>query len=157
MLKQPYRLLNSMGLFGMILQAAKVLEPTKAGGYLCVAEPTQGLPFDVRMFGEIEDLDSATRRFTFCQEKVRRLVGNPEHRLSWQSRDPDNKKYGGAVHCGEYIFSFSGFSEKMDEAMCLYFAVKCGVLSMGAASLLAQISANDAWRALQLQMGDTVA
>lgn len=56
----------------------------------------------------------------FATEKAFRLSYLRGHISSWQSRDdsnPDRMKhnYGGAIKCGDFIFSFSGFTEHEDE------------------------------------------
>jgi len=87
-----------------------------------------------------------------CQEKANRLEANflvnPEETVSsWQSRDPKNKKYGGAVigtdyaDCN-YAFSFSGLPEICDEAATLLTAIKVGYLTEEKAIEIARISRN---------------
>lgn len=51
------------------------------------------------------------------------------HISSWQSRDFDNKKYGGAIVAGNWILSFSGLPEKMDEYLMIKVAIKLGLFS----------------------------
>ncbi|MDB4991798.1 MAG: hypothetical protein JWL75_43 [Parcubacteria group bacterium] len=89
----------------------------KLGGYACVAQQ-DGLPILIMALGEPNEAKSATR-LEFCQEKVRRLAANTAHSLSFESRDPDNNKWGGAARGKRYIVSFSGMPERLDE----YFAL----------------------------------
>ena len=86
----------------------------RTGGYLCVADS-----LGILLVCQIGDLDAAKafQYFTVCQEKAKRLMENG-HISSWQSRDPDTKKYGGGVRTdNDVIFSFSGLTEHLDEAL----------------------------------------
>lgn len=89
------------------------------GGYLCIADET-GLPMLIIKIGE-DCPEKDSDRLVFCQEKARRLAAHPEHRLSWESRDPDKQMYGGAVRGSvkKLIVSFSGFPERVDELYAL--------------------------------------
>ncbi|MFA6227535.1 MAG: hypothetical protein WC631_03635 [Candidatus Paceibacterota bacterium] len=97
-------------------RACKLDGRDRKGGYLCVAEP-DGKIVLVMLIGEVPDLEKANLFKTFCQEKATRLAQNPEHISSWQTRDVEKKQYGGAVRTGKgYIYSFSGFTEEVDES-----------------------------------------
>lgn len=63
--------------------------------------------------------EKGKQSFDFSLEKGRRLIEHPDHLSSWQSRDPDNSKWGGAIRVGEFILSFSGLPELVDEALML--------------------------------------
>jgi len=82
----------------------------------------------------------------FAAEKADRLGKNPEHWLSWQSRDPESGKWGGAIRiiCGTiaFIFSISGLPELCDEAAMLITGVRAGLLSVAQAREIAVISNN---------------
>ena len=61
----------------------------------------------------------------FCQEKAKRLVQHPDHKSSWESRNPEAGQWGGAISVsafGSLIFSMSGFPELGDEAIMLVTA-----------------------------------
>ena len=77
------------------------------------------------------------------REKVHRLSQHLEHLSSWQSRDPDNNKWGGAIVAGIYYLSFSGLPELCDEAIVLITARTLGIISAHEAMRIAQISNNE--------------
>jgi hypothetical protein len=101
-----------------------LLQERPSGGYLCV----------VRKDGSVRkasvstytDDDKKRRNELFCGEKAKRLGAHPEHVLSWQSRDPDNDMYGGAVRGDEDTWSYSGDPEDLDWLKMLALAVKAG-------------------------------
>lgn len=115
----------------------------RKGGYLCVAEP-DGKIVLVILIGEVPDLETANRFKTFCQEKATRLAQNLEHISSWQTRDEGKKQYGGAVRTGKgYIYSFSGFTEEVDEAFSARVAFQnWDDMSMEHRTKIAEISGN---------------
>jgi hypothetical protein len=83
-------------------------------------------------------------------EKVLRLSWNPMHWLSWESRDEDNKFWGGAVRLTAWlIVGFSGMPQEADEAAILYLGVRTGLCTLAYANRLAAISNNDYWRQLK--------
>ncbi|MEK7632374.1 MAG: hypothetical protein AAB473_01125 [Patescibacteria group bacterium] len=67
-------------------------------------------------------------------EKAERLSRHPDHVSSFQTRDvtaPDkrDRAYGGAIALADdMIFSFSGFSEEEDEAVCVLAARELGLM-----------------------------
>ena len=61
----------------------------------------------------------------YAPEKADRLASHSIHISSWQSRDLNEHKYGGAIRVGEFgelILSFSGLPEHADEALVLMVA-----------------------------------
>jgi hypothetical protein len=93
----------------------ELLKGNRQGGYLCVAT-SMGIPLLVCRIGE-PDETKADKYLALCQEKARRLGANPDHDLSYQTRDPDNGQWGGAVRGHGYIVSFSGLPERLDEVL----------------------------------------
>lgn len=90
----------------------------------------------------------------FANEKAVRLAQHPTHISSFQSRDesdldPMMHKYGGAIRCGSLgggkhlIFSFSGFSELEDEAVCVILARRGGWLSDHELNCIIKASGNE--------------
>lgn len=126
---------------------AKLDDQTRRGGYLCVARVNDGIatPVVIALVGELPDL-KLERCIYLCQEKMHRLADHPDHASAWQSRDPKEKKYGGAIRAGDFILSFSGLPELADEALILGVAVRLGIMNRDAADLVAEISDNDIWR-----------
>lgn len=62
-----------------------------------------------------DDRNSACRGF--AEEKFTRLKQNRHHRRSYESRDPDNNKWGGAIRGNDMIASVSGLPELLDEVV----------------------------------------
>lgn len=83
------------------------------GGCFCLMEKETGIIFFTSFFGN-SPKEKMKKRFELAQEKANRLFQHPEHKTSWESRDPNNDKWGGAVSGKKYIYSFSGFPENMD-------------------------------------------
>lgn len=89
----------------------------RTGGWLCVAYKGVVLgTYQIGTFGPKDDSASWLRN---CQEKVARLLANPHTNSAYQTREFDNKKYGGGVQLGDWTFGFSGLSEIHDENVCL--------------------------------------
>jgi hypothetical protein len=105
----------------IISDCARSQDRQHRGGYFGIGT-TQGDVLFTMAVGRILDSSAAERRLTFCVEKIRRLGNNPGHLSSWQSRDPDNGRYGGAIRTRRHILSFSGFPELHDEAAMVSLA-----------------------------------
>lgn len=105
-------------------------EPERAGGYIHVREKESRKPILIAEVGYCRS-ELASRCFELCQEKANRLISHSSegHISSWQSRDSNNRKYGGAIVAPSdskgYVIgrnlvgSFSGFTEHGDEAVML--------------------------------------
>lgn len=64
---------------------------------------------------------------------------------SWQNRNPDGDKWGGAVLCGEdMIMSFSGFDEAENETVSLAVGVRTSELARKWAKRIPEVTGNDA-------------
>lgn len=88
----------------------------RTGGYVCLMDP-QGHGVLNLKGGEIIDWERRQRCITLSNEKPERLLKHPDHLLSWQSRNPDNTQYGGAIRLpSQWLLGFSGFLEMDDEA-----------------------------------------
>ncbi len=104
----------------------------RKGGYLTVLNTQINRIEAIRLFGELPK-EKAVKCIKISQEKANRLyqkifVENLNHLTSWESRDPDNTQYGGAVYnpyCiyNNYILSFSGLPEIGDEICMLVLQV----------------------------------
>lgn len=103
-------------------------------GYLTLMNGINGEIIFTIPFGEIPE-DKRERYFKNSQEKANRLFSQINassflngHTSSYQSRNPDEQKYGGAIHLNGHstsiILSFSGMPELIDEAMMLVLANK---------------------------------
>ncbi len=102
----------------------------RLGGYLCTARQ-DGIPLLVVSIGE-PHVDKLPRYIEFCQEKARRLAEYPGDVLSLESRNPDLNRFGGAVRGEDYIASFSGFPERLDEVVAA-LVLSTGDISFGEA------------------------
>lgn len=102
----------------------KVSKPDP-GGYLSVWYHKYGMidiPPKLIGLSPIGNVSLDSRSSEFTQEKARRLASNRFHVSSWESREPQNQKYGGAIRVGDLILSFSGIPEEGDEMLCLTIA-----------------------------------
>jgi len=70
------------------------------------------------------------------------------HHSSWQSHDPAKQQYGGAMMAHDWVLSFSGCSEHMDEAICLCVAEVIGLFNRTDAEYIATISGNEIYSKL---------
>jgi len=125
----------------------------RGGGYLSCRRVGLLVPVIYpRLLGVITNgRDSKYHEFSL--KKPNDILNHPDKdiELSSQIRDPENEIYGGAVkvkacihgllgHYEEYILSFSGLPEMLDEALVLLTAVYSGCTSMEHAKELAAIS-----------------
>lgn len=122
--------------------------PERTGGYLCLQDMKSGVPLAITVVGTCDDDEKAKKYLTFCQEKACRLQNSPHDHTSYQSRNEANLQYGGAIRGSNYIFSFSGFPELVDEAAMLVGAVLAGELVSEKAHDLAELSNNPHYVAL---------
>jgi UDP-N-acetylmuramoylalanine-D-glutamate ligase len=80
------------------------------------------------------------------QEKAQRMVWHASF-SSFQTREPENQKWGGAVCAIPYAISISGLKELDDEAFALAIAAKTGVMPVTTADAISEFSKNhDRWR-----------
>lgn len=85
------------------------------------------------------------QKYLACsQEKAWRLHSKPADQTSFQSRNPERDKWGGAIRaCGSHILSFSGLpNELFDEALMAYVACTAGWIDKSDALKIAAISSN---------------
>ncbi len=66
------------------------------------------------------------RYFRLSEEKATRLETTRlrGHRSSFESRDPQSDRLGGAIVVGDWILSFSGLTEESDTILCLLVAIR---------------------------------
>lgn len=119
----------------------------KAGGYFCLLDATTGLLVWQLAFGYMDGQHS-DQFLAFSLEKAKRLYQKSDHNSSWESRDVNLMQFGGAVRGQNFIFSFSGFTEHLDEAAMLILASRIsdreGIpeLPGGAAKVISMVSSN---------------
>ncbi|MFA5000906.1 MAG: hypothetical protein WC531_01615 [Candidatus Paceibacterota bacterium] len=115
------------------------------GGYLCVFRdsPDQDklVPILVIRVGG-PTIGKEAKYFNLCQEKALRLMAHQNHLSSWQTREVERELCGGAIRTKDFIISFSGLTEKADEAILVNAAFKLGMLSGSTAEAIASHSEN---------------
>jgi len=87
-------------------------------------------------------------------EKALRLAGNPGDFSSWQTRNEDKKKWGGAIWGSsnlQRIYSLSGLPEHGDEASGLWMAIEFGDLLPAEALVIADYSENTLFKNIYLK------
>lgn len=115
------------------------------GGYLCVFDADQEAtepPLAIIRVGE-PVVERAGKYFELCQEKARRLLNNPDHLSSWQTRDLENSQYGGAIRAIGCVLGFSGCVELVDEAILVNGGFFQGLVDGGTATKISHISHNE--------------
>lgn len=117
------------------------------GGAFCVlrTDRTQGLDFTPQLLAVIDRVDDPVAVVSyrmFAQEKAWRLLSRPSDASSYQSRDEAHEKWGGAIRAGDYILSFSGLPELVDEALMLVLAVRLELIGRAEAERIAALSHN---------------
>jgi hypothetical protein len=113
--------------------------PDKNIGCFTLRKSSDGSLVLLRHMGPAEAMEKYE---IVSKEKGERLFNHPEHFSSWESRDPENKQWGGAIRTLTFIFSFSGLPELGDEAVMLVSAVRLKYLSYADAVRIAAISNN---------------
>lgn len=121
--------------------ARPILRPQDTGGVLIVGPLSDEVVFYVAMIGEFSRF-TPEQSYEIALEKAIRLSRKPLQISSWQSRNPTEKQYGGAILTGEHILSFSGFSEHGDEAVVLCAAWICSLLGEARIKAIVAISEN---------------
>lgn len=101
----------------------------RSGAYFCLADSRTGNPLLVIPLGVISPEEKANKYLTVCLEKARRLATNhwdvnKLHQSSWESRNPDEGKWGGAIIVRDFIFSMSGLPELGDEFVMIAMAAR---------------------------------
>lgn len=130
--------------------------PEKISGYLTIFNITLGYPELIIAIGLIPE-EKRKKYLELSMEKAERLFQHPKHVSSFQSRDGINK-WGGAIRIEwyeeveekiyQYILSFSGLTEAMDEAAVLDAVEKLGLIDDLVLDQIVQASNNDCYRQL---------
>lgn len=87
----------------------------KRGGFFCLMDKKTGEILLLCLIGQVP-FEKIERYRSLAQEKATRLFSHltEGHLTSYESRDPVNDKWGGAIVGDKYIHSFSGFPEDGD-------------------------------------------
>jgi hypothetical protein len=121
--------------------------PESKGGYLSIFSGKTGVLLFSVLIGEVPP-EKVEKYSNLSREKAQRLLKNPGHLSSWQTRNPEEDKYGGAIRViletgQEFIFSISGFPEVGDETVVLVSAISTLGFNAKRAEEIAKISGND--------------
>lgn len=123
----------------------------REGGVFCVKDARANVLLLLAPVGRFSEKKSA-RYFSFAQEKATRLYfkvkRGSRHIASWQSRDEEKQRYGGAILAGDLILSFSGLPELADEAAVTYVAFVFNLICLTTALEIANRSNNHFLRGL---------
>ena len=117
----------------------------KEGGMFYLLDQAGNVLVEPTAIGKVAE-DKLAKYTELCQEKAsrlrqRRLDGHEEWQ-SWESRDAENGKWGGAIFDGRYYWSFSGLTEEQDEALMVMSAHMCGQMMNGSPEVYAKTSDN---------------
>ncbi len=112
----------------------------KTSGFLCVRS-TASKAMILKPYGEIPNA-KRHRYSTLSMEKSTRLEAYPSHKSSWQSRDVELNRWGGAVRTPTMLVSFSGLPELLDEALVLAISARALLITEFQAEDIARISNN---------------
>ena len=113
----------------------------KDSGYLTILDASDGRLILQVQIG-ICPADKADKYCDFSLEKAKRVFETGDQ-SSWQSRDPENGKWGGGIRANDHILSFSGMPELADEALSLTIAERMGWMTKQDAAAIASISGNN--------------
>jgi len=101
----------------------------RIGGYLTIFKGEGSNPILSVFLGEEDDENRISLTRELSMEKCLRLMKNPQHSTSHESRDEKKNQYGGGVRFDfptleeerlvKYYIGFSGCPELQDEAMVL--------------------------------------
>jgi hypothetical protein len=108
-------------LVSIILQLPDDPAEGRKGGFFSIYE-SASMSMVTKSFGDFPK-EKAGQYFRNSTEKVTRLVKNPEYHRSFQSRDESKEHWGGGIYYGHLYCAFSGFPEKLDEALSLIYAM----------------------------------
>jgi len=134
---QPHLLLDSKG-------------QERRGGYFSVFSANDGVLILRTLIGEPSPPENEERYYTFSKEKGERLymLLHIGHLGSYQSRDPEKNRWGGAIWARKFIFSFSGLPELADEALMLVLAIANQDIFLHEAREIAERSNNNVFEEL---------
>jgi hypothetical protein len=96
----------------------------RAGGYLCEMNAEKQL-VHIEKIGTVS-AEKDRRYKSLAEEKCHRLLAHPTHNTSYESRNPNNDKWGGAIRLIDGAAGFSGLAELDDEAFVMTLAIVAG-------------------------------
>ena len=142
---------QAIQVFSRIFEHALVLfgsEPEWAGRtgvYFCIADE-RGEPAVIARVGEPTKPE---KYLAFCQEKAKRLAAHPEHVSSYQSRNPAQDHWGGAIRANYWLMAPSGAPELGDEALVMGTAWVLRLADEDTLAAIAKYSNNPYWQRLR--------
>jgi hypothetical protein len=134
--------------------------PDRPGGYFCFADGATGQIYVIARLGDPASA-KAEKYMSLCQEKAFRLSQHDRHASSWQSRDEDLDRFGGAIRghaqrmSGVFqpvILSFSGLTEACDEELMIALGLRLGMLHRFQAEAIAELHSIAELRSAAKQM-----
>ncbi len=126
----------------------------KTGGCLCIAD-LNGTVHLKSFIGQVPRVKMAGY-WELSEEKARRLSNHQmlsRHVSSWQSRNGQYDRWGGAIKASKYILSFSGLPEMYDEMFMVLVGIGGSYLTSRQAQEIADISSNPHWAQLSKMYG----
>ena len=117
-------------------------EPSRTGAALTIFNMDAEKSICFTAIVGVPPKEKLQKYYGFSIEKARRLLALPDNVSSYQSRDPENDRWGGAIRSEPIIISISGFPELWDEAISLTMAVRASSLRLETAREIAAISGN---------------
>lgn len=112
--------------------------PEKIGGVLTVLDSVTGMPLLIVPIGKLDE-EKVEKYFNLSLEKAKRVFSTGLM-SSWATRDPEASKWGGAIRCQRFIFSFSGLPEVGDESVCIAVAFWYNFINLGEIDKITAIS-----------------
>ena len=155
--QQPFVTVDLPHLTGLIAKALEACpalpdnpQPDRAlAGYFTLLSKATGATLSGFAFGDVP-AEKEERYRSFSMEKALRLFANmAQHGSSFESRDPALDLWGGAINAHDFILSFSGMPELLDEAVMLIVAYQMGWLNWQEVNYIAQKSNNGFVEALK--------
>lgn len=133
----PQKVVNALTciytLMGIARRVTAFQSTERSGGHLVIMNANDGHTALSVALGELT-VDQTERYRTNAHEKAGRLRAQMltyGHIFSRQSRNPDANQYGGAVLAGDWILSFSGFPEEVDEALMVALGTRLRLFEDG--------------------------
>ena len=106
------------------------------GGYYALYSLSLRAPQVILRVGILESQEIARTAIESCQENFLRLAAHPSHQTSRESADAELGKFAGAVRGEDYLHSFAGLTEDLNEVVALLIAISLGDLSFDAGKKL---------------------
>lgn len=141
---------DELARFTKLLQAsfpaiAALAPNNRRGAVVTVRMDTRAGPIERVVLGDFPELGKEERYNQLAHEKIMRLSVNKDDVSSFETRNPEDDRWGGAIRSlpTNILLSCSGLPELLDEAYMLAVAVKLGWCSPIRAKRIMQRSQNN--------------